>query len=357
MAMCRKFGDDEMRRRLDAALQRGAVSASSHQVYVDAMRRAKAVVDSSVCALLMRPNESYARLDAALRPKSVQTLATTVGGLLATLKHTGLREDLEHGGKASRFGKRWLALYKPLMKELDDRRREGVPTERQAAGAVSWLRVMAKNDELIAACAESGGKGDRLNATLDALLSSIYVDMEPRRQGDYRRVYLQRSKGDAERAKKEPAHVDLTLRRPTIEVREFKTAKTTGPWRAQLPARTAALMAQLPAGREYLFAREDGRPFSVSGYTDYHNRKLKAWFGPKASNNSLRHARASVIQSDFTMSAGEKDAAAEAMGHSPGMNRRYAYLPTASGTGATVEIVGRGKDGKAVVYECRPKAR
>jgi hypothetical protein len=298
----------------------------------------------------MRPNETYARLDAALRPKSVQTLATTLGGLLAILKHTGMREDIEHGGKASRFGKRWQALYKPLMKELDERRKEGVPTDRQAAGAVSWLHVMAKNEELIAAATK---KPLGLEATLDALLSSIYVDMEPRRQGDYRRVYLMRSKGSAERASKEPAHVDMTLKKPTIEVREFKTAKTTGTWRAELPERTASLLLQLPPSREYLFAREDGTPFKVSGYTDYHNRKLKAWFGPKASNNSLRHARASVIQSDFTMSAGEKDAAAKAMGHSPGMNQRYAYLPSANG--GTVEIVGRGKDGKAVVYECTPK--
>eukprot|EP00798_Chlamydomonas_sp_ICE-L_P017727 gene17727-24087_t len=350
MAMCERYSDEDVRHSMVQA----PLSVATRQVYMDAMRRAQGVLGGmSVCEILMRPNESFERLDKALKMR--QTLGTTVGGLLAILKHSGMREDLEFGGKATRFGKRWQALYKPLMKEWDERRKEGKPTDRQEAGAVSWLRVVEKNEELTGVALPRKNKATVVQVE-DALLSSFYVDMEPRRQTEYHKIFIMRNETDKAAAVKESAHVDLMAKRPVIVVKEHKTARAAdGPWNAELPARTVQLLRRLPVTRKYVFARDDGKPYTTKGYTDYHNRKLKAWFGEKVSNNSLRHARASVIQSDFTMTTGEKDAAAEAMGHTPGMNKRYAYRAVAMGKGDTVEIMGRRKDGRPVVYECKPK--
>ena len=353
IAMCERYGDEEVRRRMMQA----SLSGPTRQVYLDAMRRAQGVLKGmSVCEILMRPNESFETLDKALKMR--QTLGTTVGGLLAILKHSGMREDLEFGGKAARFGKRWQALYKPLMKELDERRKEGKPTDRQEAGAVSWLSVVQKNEELVGAVLpKNKNKTATTSQVEDALLSSLYVDLEPRRQSEYHKIFILRSEADLDAALAEPAHVDLTAKQPVIVVREHKNARLADkPWKAELPTRTVQLLRRLPETRKYVFTREDGEPYTTKGYTDYHNRKLKTWFGDKVSNNSLRHARASVIQSDFTMTTGEKDAAAEAMGHTPGMNKRYAFRAVAMGIGDTVEIMGRRKDGRPVMYECKPKA-
>ena len=350
--LCDKYGDDEVRKRLDGA----SVSPGTRQVYLGAMRRAQSVMGRmSVCEILARPNESFSRLEAALRPKSVQTLATTIGGLLGVMKHAGMREDKENGGIAARFGKRWQAIYQPLMKELDERRLAGTPSLRQEAGNVSWLLVVKKNEELADAALKKHATSEQIQ---DALLSSFYVDMEPRRQGDYHRVYVMMTEADRVNDTQEPSHIDLTMKKPVIIVKEHKTARSGGPWTAVLPLTTLRLLRRQMSRKgaaNYVFAREDGKPYTTKGFTYYHNRKLREWFGGTVSNNSLRHARASVIQSDFTMTSGEKDAAALAMGHTPGMNKRYAYRPVAL-DGDKVEIVGRRRaDGRLVVYECKPK--
>jgi hypothetical protein len=350
--LCDKFSDDEVRKKLDGA----SVSAGTRQVYLGAMRRAQSVMGGmSVCEILARPNQSFALLEDALRPKSAQTLATTIGGLLGVMKHVGMREDKEHGGIAARFGKRWQAMYQPLMKELDERRLAGTPSERQEAGAVSWLAVVKKNEALSDAGMKRTATGEDIQ---DALLSSFYVDMEPRRQGDYHRVYVMMTEGGRAAAEAEPSHIDMTLKKPVIVVKEHKTARGGGPWTAVLPSTTVKLLRRRMSRKgasSYVFAREDGKPYTTKGFTYYHNRKLREWFGGAVSNNSLRHARASVIQSDFTMTSGEKDAAALAMGHTPGMNKRYAYRPVVM-DGDKVEIVGRRRaDGRLVVYECKPK--
>ena len=198
---------------------------------------------------------------------------------------------------------------------------------------------------------------------MDALLFAMYTEIPPRRQADYHRVFLltdRRKQG--RRAAREPAHVDLTLKAPRIYVRQHKTARVSGEWSHELPPDLVAnIRASLLAQpREHLFTTAvDGvTPFDrVASFAQHHNRALKRWFGPHASNNSLRHAMAThVDQQGVTLR--ERKEVARAMGHGALMNMAYAFRTKEPKEGGVSEDgsfqTTRAVKGRAVRFTCRP---
>jgi integrase len=76
--------------------------------------------------------------------------------------------------------------------------------------------------------------------------------------------------------------------------------------------------------REYLFMQANGSPYDhVASFAAHHNRFLKKTFGDNVSNNSLRHAKATHLNSRAGVTLGERRAVARAMGHGVEMNLAY----------------------------------
>lgn len=371
--VCPKYTDDDLRRVLAEAVAAGKLSPQTERLYRGTMERilrtmraagsSSSKAATSICEVLRRPAESYRALEAA--SGSVQTLSTTLGVLLALMKWMGVREDATAGGEFTRVWRRWSALAAPLREEIRRQREGGEPTDRQRAGLVTWAQVVAKNESLVAAAEAAGTSDAAARAVAEALLSGFYVDLEPRRQADYHRLYVQRGHGARERARvdREPAHVDVSVDPPVLEVRRHKTAGSArlGVHRAEVPPRLAALLRTSLAldARDYVFQPLGGSDvaWTVGAFTKHRLRRLKAWFGPGTTNNSLRHARATAAAADPTLTTGERLQIARAMGHSIETHLGYAFVapkPPATAVGAFSMTVKDPETGRPVAYTCSP---
>ena len=295
----------------------GVVVQRTVENYLSTIKRIKRLfVDNAVAAaavavstyeVLTRPGVTYGVLLHAI--DSYKTLEVTVAHVLGIMKHCGLRDTPQFC--------LWRGIYALLQEDVREARDSGVPTPRQEAGRLDWNAVMDTNERL---------KKELPPGSMDALLSAMYVDVPPRRQADYHRVFLLTLPEQEARALQEPAHIDLTVTPPRIHIRQFKTVRHQGAYEAPLPpAIVVVLRASLQRDpREYLFVQADGRPFErVASFTAYHNRALKRLFGPGVSNNSLRHALATHVNA-APRTLLERKSVAHAMGHAVVTNMQYA---------------------------------
>lgn len=327
---------------MDKLLIDAGLKPSTQAVYLSAVKRVEKLLDEDLLDILARPRISYGKLSDLLREKSIYTLLTTVASLVAVMKHIGYESDsfvLERkefgeegqrrrggtGAKLSpaeriRVQKQWARLQADLATEVDTIRSSGQPYGRQQKNALVWDDVLRQNSRI---------QKER-PGTQESLLSGFYVYLEPRRQSDYHRLFLLDCPSKIERAAKEPAYVDLTAERPFVKVMEFKTAKTKGPWTKELPPELLAdlrlFLSSFGKKRDYVFQYPDGRPYNVDNFTKYHNSLLKKWFGEHVSNNSLRHARATHVFGDPSVSYGERKRIAHDMGHSLDTSMSYSTI-------------------------------
>ena len=362
-SVCKRFPDEEILSRVRAS---GTVaSAATMGTYMLGASRALQYVGAKerglgLCHVLLTPETSFGELQAAVKKGgwSAATLFTTVGSLMAVVKHAGLRFDDRAGGKFARASAVWNRLLKRA-------RKQAAAEPAAAAPRLTWMEVVRKNDELAEAAEKAGADGRR--AVRLALLSSIYTDVDPRRQSDYWRLFVVRRDADRARAAREPACVDVTpatLRRTgglaRLRVTEFKTKKSEGPFSAALPKRTTGLLLRSLElePREYAFVGADGQPFkSALSFTKMHNRHLAAWFGPGVVNRHLRHARATMAHGDPLMSYADRARVAANMAHSVEVSGRvYADgpRPTVRKDGS-FDLVAAGAAGRPEEYVCMPK--
>ncbi len=303
---------------INAARERGAMAKRTEENYLCTLRRLKAQCSapeaeggSSYRTLLMRPGVTYGRL--LDRVATYKTLEVTLAHILGIMKHVGLKETPQF--------RLWRGAYDMIKADTQASRDAGEPTPRQQRGHLDWVQVLAKNEEL---------RRTKDPSDMEALLSAMYTDIPPRRQADYFRVFLLCKPEDEARAVREPAHVDLLSTPARLHVRQFKTARHMGAYETELPS---TLEAQIRASlekkpREYLFVQVNGEPFRrVASFTEYHNRFLKKTFGDGVSNNSLRHAKATHLNSQGSVTLGQRREVAQAMGHGVEMNLAYSLQP------------------------------
>ena len=321
---------------------------ATRRVYESAIRRSRLITGLPLTSVWMRPRSSYAALDLALRGRSVYTLLTTVASITAIMGHVKFASsspafDARPIEDRKRVQRQWTRLHDELSKEVDALRSSGRPYGRQAGLVLSWSDVVAKDAEL---------RGTHGRGSAESLLSAFYVHLEPRRQSDYHRVRLVR--GVEVEEEEEPAVLDVGT--GELVVRRFKRSDAKGPWKKTLPSSILAdvrrSLAERP--REYLFCFPDGRPFNVDNFTKYHNKHLKQWFGENASNNMLRHARATAVHGDPSLSLGDRRRIAADMGHSLEMNMSYSVVgpPKPKVVIDREELLLATLDGKTV-YACR----
>lgn len=357
----------------------GLLKAGTMDAYVQRARRAVEIVKprtGGLVEVLLSPGPSYKELEDALRPRepngSQKPLANVAGAMVAVLTYAKLSEDLRSGGQFARGLAGWKAVSKLASEAVQKQRETSEPTARQERAHVGWDVVHAKNDELWEAASEQmrakrTTDAERLAASraVDAaLLSSLYVDMDPRR-ADLWRVFLVCRAADKARVSEEPAYLDVTPSgrgpegRPRLFIKEFKTSRWMGAFDIELPERTATLLKwslELRA-RAYLFGTPEGPYKDSTSFTAFHNRRLKAWFRNKAvSNNMLRHSFASWSQNDPSQSGQARALAAHNMAHSAAMNQQYAFKPRMTVDG-NLRLLIKGAGRRPEPHLCVPEAK
>jgi hypothetical protein len=366
---CTQFTDDAFRKVIDDA----PVSSGTRELYHRTFRRVKRIMGGAdMCDVLNDPERSFARLAKHVAKsesdKNEQALLTIVGVLMSLFKHSGLRweQSVEKSLGERRLSptyERWHALMQPLNASVKAVQKSGKPTVKQALAGLAWETVVAKNVELSL----------KHWGSMDCLLSNMYVLLRPRRQSDYYDVYIARRPEDKRSAEwaDAPAVLDMTLPSPLITVREYKTRKAYGAWSKELPSELVrcikASLRATPRSRLFVRPSDGGRFETAEQFGAYHNRRLKEWFGnKKVTNNSLRHAYATMLKLDGNISMAEHEEAAKDMGHSLLKSLEYAHNKAPpGGTSGAPQVpasVKEMKDGKLSVkhkgkeFICTPKS-
>lgn len=368
-SVCARFPDDEILRRV----RESVTSPATLKTYMLAARRALACLRApergiGLCRVLLTPESSFDELHDALRKdgRSPATVSTTVGSLMGLMKHAGLKLDGSAGGKFARANAAWIRILERHNRAAAKARLASAAAARDPASRLAWMTVFKKNEELAEAAAKAP-PAERAHAVRLALLSSIYTDLDPRRQSDYWRLYVLAAAVNRARAEREPAYVDVTpatLRRnkgvAQIHIREYKTAKRYGEFDIPLPKRTSDLLLRSLElePREYVFTGSDGLPFkSAHAFAKMHNRHVAGWFGAGVVNRHLRHARATAVQGDPLLSYAEREGRVANMAHSMCVSGRvYATGPKpVVRKDGSFDLVTEGATGRPEEYVCVPK--
>jgi hypothetical protein len=212
---------------------------------------------------------------------------------------------------------------------------------------MKWPEVYEKNNTLYAKAMQS----KEPKALMDALISSFYVDLEPRRQQDYYRLAFNKSAAEHE------AYLDAEY--TTMTIPQFKTSKSLGEFVKILPVKVTELLREslLAQPRTHVFVGRDGNKYKTIGaWSAHHNARLKEWFGPSASTAGLRHARSTTLSMDPRLTVAERARIAKEMAH--GLQTHLSYAQNGleheaeDGTFKTTRF--SEKLGRYTEYQCSP---
>jgi hypothetical protein len=320
-----------------------SLSEKSVGTYVASLRRAAgAIGEPSYRRILRAPEVSMEAMSGKF--DNDNTLKTTAMSLVSVLGHVeGListsSEDFE------RLKARWTREVEPVRARVLESNESSV----RRGSDVNWADVVAKNESLVKL---SRARPASARAQMDALLSSIYCDMPPRRQSDYAMVRIYRT---ADEVPEEEPGAFVVMDRRRLRINEFKTSKKLGSYEAEMhPTTFAALERSLRVQpRDQVF------PFkTVNAFTKHHNTSLKKWFGDdRVSNNTIRRARAAALIGDATLSSHYKKEFAIKMGHSIKTNMDYAFTPVVNPDGTFDTTRVDPTTGEVIEYTCVPKKK
>ncbi len=335
------------------------ITAGSRANYATSLRRAlriyrveHACPDASVSRMLLTPS---ATMDAfASKAKTRTAMYSLVQALKAVLKHAPDAVELPAGGPTLvQVSAKWTDIATRASEAVKEQVLSGEPSDRQAEARLEWARVFDQNASLRAAARERPTR----QAVDDMLLSDFYVLLEPRRVMDYSAAFVRLVDGD-EPPEDATAVVDLrTAGAESVEVRRYKTVKSHGVWRADLPKLLVAdlrfALALFP--RTWLFAERNGARFKNSDrFSKFNCARLATWFGVDATPTTLRHSRATQVVVDPTLSLKEKHEIAQAMGHSYETHMQYAFKIPRNADGSFEIPVFDPERGRYVVYLASP---
>jgi hypothetical protein len=285
------------------------IKGTSKDSYIYSMKRITKITGKTLCESLRTPKETYAQLVANVKSRS--TLNTTVSSVLAVLKHTGEK----HKNKG--LFEAWYEVCLPLFQEIKKVRLSNEPTDRQKDVELSWDEIGKMYEKL---------KRDEYGSKAHLRLSFYYL-LKPRRQADYHRIRVLTKKNDKVDEGSKDTLIDLRVKEPYIEVREYKTSKWHKIWRKTLKPEHAELIrwSVENSPRLYLFEKKNGEPYDVpNSYTKDTNRILYKVWKKAVTVNSLRHAYSTHRNNDRNLSLGDRLEDAKDMGQS--LETHLAYV-------------------------------
>ena len=274
-------------------------------------RLQKCLPGKSLCQIMLSPIESFKAIQACIT--NTGSLQTICASMLAVFKHSGIK------AKYPQLWQAWYDQFHPVSAELVKQRESNVPTQNQELARIDWDVVTKRLDLL----------SRKAHGSRSHVLLALYTLLPPRRQEDYFSVYIYQDPNDIYPKDLHHAYIDLTIPKPIIHVRDFKTAAALRPWTKELPPRLLSIIQKslVLTPRQYLFTQSNGKPYTTTNsFTKFNNRTLKAMFGEDVTLNSLRHSYSSKIKQDNNLSVAEHKQVAKDMGHSQATNMTYAFI-------------------------------
>lgn len=240
---------------------------------------------------------------------------------------------LNLGGTTPKHKKLYTHYYNMMIsmnKEIKDK------PKKTGEGLPSWGDILTMFNSLYVKAEELPRKGDltdkEYGILLKAIVASLYVLIPPRRNGDYLdmcMVYGLPKEADDERNYLDTKNWEFVFNK-------YKTSKTYGEYKTQLPPRLKALISlylvhhpilsglktkkerDAPICRPFLVYK-DGEPLSqINAIT----RILNSVFGKGVGSSQLRHI---YLTDKYGKVMKEKEEDAEAMGHSVSQQGDYIY--------------------------------
>ena len=259
----------------------GIRDSSREQYETRLIELEKICAPANIESIFMSPDWTLEQLRASKRRKKPASLSNSISTVISIMKHC-----LTEGEIPDSIRKRWSEIYKEVKAPVNDETISG-----KIKTNIKWIDVWAKNKTLYdKATSETATRTD----LEDALISSMYVDLEPRRQEDYARLYIKTTPAPSP----ETSFIDMTLKEPKIYVTMYKTSDSLKEWSKKLPERLVTLLSLSLKihPRDYMFVDSKGLPYKeVKPWSRRHNTKLCNWFGKGSTNVGLRHARSSAI--------------------------------------------------------------
>jgi hypothetical protein len=244
---------------------------------------------------------------------TVRTLVKTILALIKQIKSSS-DDDAVH--------KEWYARFADKTKALIEKADNNVPLSHN----MTWMQIRQQLSKWPI-------------GSIEHVVLSLYVEIPPRRQQDYWKLYL--CPPNKEKPEKSVDYTSYmtgtkgtkgTLGKLVVSV--YKTADKYDEWSKDIPVSLLTTIQIFIANRmnqtekkssQYLFAKKDGQPYaSLSSFTDANNTVIKrALNNPHASVNTLRHAAATMVATSPDMLRREKKEWASDMGHSLSMQEQY----------------------------------
>lgn len=326
--ICSQKTDEEFYKVLN---ETDGIKTGTKEAYIYSLKRITKITDKSLCDSLRTPKETYKKLAATLQRS---TLNTTVSSVLAVLKHTGEKH------KNKKLFDVWYEVCLPLFQEVKRVRLSNEPTERQKETQVTWEEVGEMYEKL---------KKEEYGSKAHLRLSFYYL-LKPRRQADYHRIRVLTRKEDVETDSMDSL-IDLRVKEPFIEVREYKTSKWHKVWKKTLNPEHVALIKwnieKTP--RTYMFEMRDGSAYSApNSYTRDTNRILNKIWNKPVTVNSLRHSYSTHRNNDRSLSLGDRLEDAKDMGQSLGTHLAYVLRTAKDGKKPSAKFIMK-KKGKTFV--------
>jgi hypothetical protein len=302
------FDEIEMMKKLSIA---EGIRDSSRSLYARILVKLKRIcAPFDIGSMISNPDRTIEQLRSSKEINSPVSLTNAVSTVKSIIKHCFTKSEIPDV-----IRERWAEIYKEVQAPVKDDFDSG-----KTKTTMTWRQVWEKNQTLYdKAMSQTANRLD----VADALMSSMYVDLDPRRQEDYSRLYVKTTSAPSP----ETSYIDMTLAEPMIFVTEYKTSESLKAWSKKIPERLLNLLklSLKATPRDYVFVGANGLPYATAGtWAKHHNSKLRKWFGKGSTNVGLRHARSSAITEEGkSYSLKDRKAISRDMGHSVFTNLAY----------------------------------
>jgi urocanate hydratase len=167
---------------------------STREQYAKRMRQLEGICGVELLTILNNPDGNIKKIRVAAGLTTSGARANALAVLLSVLKHCEVSES----EVPKRIRDRWSELHAEEQSRAISEFASGTTKT-----ALKWSRVHDKNEELYMKAMSKDAVREDVS---EALLSSFYVDIEPRRQEDYIRLYVTNT---ASEASPESSYVDI----------------------------------------------------------------------------------------------------------------------------------------------------
>jgi hypothetical protein len=289
------------------------LSTASKKQYKDKLGTIKKITRKEIEWIIQNPKQTFKTICASY--SKPQTIGSFLASILAIFKHIpNVKES-----KLDKY-KTYRLFYDQVYKEIEQKYRSGVASERQKKGFVDWLTILDKRNQL----AESS------YASREHLLLSMYTYVKPVRQ-DFYNLKIYDKMPDTEEKKKEGNYIVLPQSKGDsfLVLNEYKSSKASfnKQFKKELCAELVAIIKKSLEmnPRSYLFVDSDGNPYMIdNSYIQQINRLLGKIFGKPVTVCLLRNAFI-IYRRSLNLTAGEEEDDAKEMMHSDKVHNRYRF--------------------------------